>query len=162
MPRKSFSELTPEEVLLLAIDVEKANGARLRVFADLFTDFSPEAAGFFAQLAFEEEQRSRQLEKAYELRHGEHRRAVPEVDLREFIEPYDLDDAEHQVFDSLSLRSALESLLSMKCKARAFYGQALEKADEPKLQALFRELVDFEAEHVQWIEARLDALGESA
>lgn len=161
MPNKSFSELTPEEVLMLAIDVEQGSATRLRTFAELFNDYAPEVAGFLAQMAHEEHEHSRQLETGYQQRYGELRRTVTEADVPEIFQPFDIDDAEHMVFDDLSLRRALEALLAIKRQALGFYGQALEKANENELQTLFQEMVAFEADHVQWIEARLDSLGGS-
>ena len=113
-------------------------------------------------MAYEEDQHSLRLKTAYERRYGELRQSVTEKDVQDIVEPFDLDDAEHHVFGTLTLRRTLEALLTTKQQAQGFYRQALEKADEGELQALFRELADFEADHLQWIEARLDALGESA
>lgn len=162
MPPKSFRELTPEQVLMLAIDVEEANGARLRTFADLFADYVPDAADLFAEMAAEEDEHRRQLETAYQQRYGELRRLLAEDDVLEVIEAADLDDAEHQVFDTLSLRRALETVLAAEQQAQAFYRQALENTDEFGLQAIYRELSVFETDHIQGIEARLQALEGSA
>ena len=161
MANKDFRELTPEEVLMLAIDVEESNGTRLRAFAGLFADHAPEAAALFSEMADEEDEHRRVLEGAFRERHGELRRTIREDDVPEVVEAADLDDAEHQVFDTLSLRRALELVRSAELHAQDFYRRALENTDVPELQALFRELSEFEDGHVQQIEARLEALGGS-
>lgn len=162
MPLKNFRELTPEDVLALAINIEESNGTRLRLFAELFADYAPEAAAVFAEMASEEDEHHLQLETAYKQRYGELRRAVAEEDVQEIIEAHDLDDAEHMVFDDLSLRRVLETVLAAEHKAVAFYRQALEEADDEELGKVYRQLAEFEDGHVQAIEARLEALGESA
>lgn len=142
---------------MLAIDVEQVNGKRLRNFADLFADFAPEAAGIFAEMAVEEDRHRSQLESLYMRRYGTIQRTLNQDEVAEVVEVHDLDDAEHHVFDSLSLGRALEIVLAGECQAQDFYRQAAEQADEPHLQALFRELLGFESDHVQRIEERLRA-----
>jgi rubrerythrin len=161
MPRKSFSELTPEEVLMLAIDVEGANGTRLRMFADLFSDYAPDAALIFSEIADDEDLHKSQLEMAYEKRFGELSCTVTEEDVLDPIETFDIDDAEHTVFDNLTMRRALETVLASEQQAEDFYRKAMGRAVDSDLGELYRQLAEFEDGHVQWIESRLDALGES-
>ena len=143
---------------MLAIDVEQVNGTRLRNFADLFADHSPEAAGVFAEMAAEEDLHRSQLESLHVQQYGTIQRTLAQDEVPEVVEAHDLDDAEHQVFDSLSLRQALETVLAAEHQAQNFYRQALEQTAEPHLQALFRELSSFEGDHAQRIEERLRAL----
>lgn len=140
---------------MLAIDVEEANGERLRTFADLYSDYAPEVAALLSQLASEEDRHRLQLEETYQRRYGASQRTLGQPDVREVIEAHDLDDAEHLVFDSLSLRRALETVLAVERQARDFYRQAAESAVEPELKSLYQELGGFETSHVQWIEERL-------
>lgn len=143
---------------MLAIDVEEVNGNRLRNFAGLFADFAPEAAGIFAEMAAEEDRHRSQLESLYIQRYGTIQRTISQDDVPEVVEAHDLDDAEHQVFDSLSLGRALEIVHAAECHAKDFYRRAAEQAGEPHLQALFRELRGFESDHIERIEERLRAL----
>ncbi len=158
---KNYNELTPEEILMLAIDVEESNGTRLRGFAELFADYAPDAAALFAEMADEEDQHARQLEAAFERRFGELHQAIAEDDVTETVEAHDLDDGEHMVFDDLNLRRALEMVLKAERGAETFYREALAGTSDPELAELFRQLAEFEDGHVQWIESRLAALGES-
>jgi rubrerythrin len=162
MSAKNYNELTPQEILMLAIDVEESNGTRLRTFAELFADYAPDSAALFAEIADEEDQHARQLETAFERRFGELQRTVTEQDVQEVVEAYDLDDGEHLVFDDLNLRRALKIVLAAERRAEDFYRRAVEGATDPELRELYRQLAEFEDGHVQWIEARLASLGGSA
>lgn len=70
MVHRTVRELKPEEVLMLAIDVERISGKRLRQFADFFADRSAEAAGLFAEMAAEVEGHCRRLQNLYEQRYA--------------------------------------------------------------------------------------------
>lgn len=162
MPRRRLHELSPEEVLMVAIDVEEVNGTRLRNFAELFADNSSDAAQVFAWMALEEDEHRTELEEVYKQRYGEIRRTLGQDDVRDVIEAHDLPEGELQVFGGLSLRQALEAVLAAELAAQNFYRQALKRTDDPDLQALFRKLGDFEADHVQRMKTRLGALEKPA
>ncbi len=161
MPSKDFSDLTPEEVLALAIDVEVTNGTRLRTYAELFADYAPEPAALFAEMADEEDQHAKQLETVCIRRFGEVRRTVKQGDVADVVEAHELDDGEHLVFDDLSLVRALEIVLKAETDAEAFYRHASEAATDEELKEMFEQLAAFEDGHVQWVEAKLDELGRS-
>jgi rubrerythrin len=158
MSPRSFSELSPEEILMVAIDIETVNGDRLRNFAEMFADYAPDASELFRGMATEEDQHRQQLEEVYKKRHGDLPKTVGQDDIVEVIEAHDLDDAEHMVFDSMTLKTALESVLQAEFQARDFYLQASREADQSDLAATYKELGEFEQNHVTWIETRLDEL----
>ncbi len=162
MPHKSFDELSPAEVLMVAIDVEEVNGARLRTFADLFADNSSDAATLFAKMAVEEDEHRDQLLHVYTQLYGDKPRTLHQDDVREVIEAHDLPDGELQVFDGLSLRQALETVLAAELGAQSFYRRALTLTDDLDLQDLFRKLGEFEGDHVEWMEKRLNAVEDPA
>ncbi len=157
MSRRHFRDLRPDEVLMLAIDVEQVNATRLRNFVDMFADYAPEAAGIFAEMAAEEDVHRSQLESLYRQRYGPIQGTLAQDQVPEVVEAHDLDDAEHQIFDSLSVGRALEIVLKAECQAQDFYRLAAEQAGEPHLQALFQELSGLESSHVQRVEERLRA-----
>lgn len=162
MTRRSIRDLTPQEVLIVGIDVEEANGTRLRTFADMFTDYAPEASELFNEMAIEEDEHGAQLEKLFEQRFGELNKTITQDDVLEVIEAHDLDSGEHFVFDDMTLRKALEITLAAELQAQAFYREARRNTDEPELQEIFLQLSEFETHHVNVIEARLEALGGTA
>ena len=160
MPQKNFDELSPAEVLMVAIDVEEVNGSRLRTFADLFADNSTDAAMTFAKMAVEEDCHRDQLLKVFTERHGNTPRTLGQDDVREVIEAADLPGGELQLFDGLSLRQALQTVLTAELGALSFYQRALAQTDDPELQELFRKLGEFEGDHVAWMEQRIKAVEE--
>ena len=147
---------------MVAIDIEEVNGIRLRNFADLFADNSPDAAQGFAMMALEEEEHRAQLEEGYKQRYGDVRRTVGQDDVREVIEAHELPDGELQVFEGLSLRQALKAVIAAELEAQDFYKRALTRTDDPDLQALFHKLGEFEAGHVQLMETRIGRLEKPA
>jgi rubrerythrin len=147
---------------MLAVDVEESNGSRLRTLAELFADYAPDAAALFSEMADEEDLHAEQLKVAFERRFGELGQAVAESSVNVVVEAHDLDDGEHMVFDDIDLRRALEIVLKAEKHAEAFYRGALDAATDPELGELYRQLAEFEDGHVQWIEARLASLGDSA
>lgn len=159
MSLRDFHTLKPEEVLMLAIDVEDGNRERLSTFAALFADYVPEVAGVLSQMASQEDEHHDRLEKMYQKRYGTLQRMLGEEEVREVVEAHDLDDAEHLVFDSLSLRRVLEAILVVERQAQAFYQRALQSTAEPELRALYQELGDYEDLHIQRVEKMLEELG---
>lgn len=159
-------ELRPEEVLMLAIDVERISGRRLRNFADFFVDHSAEAAGLFAEMAAEVEGHRSRLESLYKQRYGAIH--TPDQDEgRELAEAHGRDDTKHpeshslslrRTLETLSLRRALETVLDAERHTQDFYQRAVHQFGEADLQALLRELSDLEAVHIQQIEASLNAI----
>ena len=59
---RSINELGPEEVLMVAIDVEVANGEKLDGFAEAFSDYAPQVSSLFAEMASFEDDHTRRLE----------------------------------------------------------------------------------------------------
>ncbi|MDP6579443.1 MAG: hypothetical protein QF681_02210 [Vicinamibacterales bacterium] len=83
-------ELSPEEVLMVAIDVEEVNGARLRTFAKRFADASSDAARVLGLMADEEDAHRLQLEEVYTQRYGKVRRTVGDDDVEMAAESRDV------------------------------------------------------------------------
>ena len=113
-------------------------------------------------MASEEEKHRRWLEDMCQKRHVALQRTVGPEDVQEVIEAHDLDDAEHMVFDSLTLSRALEGVLAAERQAQAFYQQVAQSAAEPELRALYQELAGYEDVHVQNIGTRLKQIRGSA
>ncbi|HJN66116.1 MAG: ferritin family protein [Pirellulales bacterium] len=161
MSRMNFSELTPEEVLMLAIDVEASNGTRLRTFAELFADYTPDVAKLFAEMADEEDEHKGQLEATYERRFGGVPQKVSEEDVPNVIEAFELDDGEQFVFNAMNLRRALQIVLAVEYQAESFYWDACSSTVDPEMRELYRQLAEFENGHMTWIERRLEGIGGS-
>ncbi len=157
--RRRVSELRADEVLMLAIDVEVSNGNQLRSFAERFADTSARTATLFAGMASEEDQHRDQLQEIYKQRYGDKPQTVGTDDVRESIEELELPD-DVGVFDDLTLRRAIELVLEAELRVQGFYREAAKNAEDAELRLLFKELGEFETNHVQTVEARLEELAD--
>ncbi|OGH62370.1 MAG: hypothetical protein A3G34_12250 [Candidatus Lindowbacteria bacterium RIFCSPLOWO2_12_FULL_62_27] len=158
MARK-FSDLTPEEVLRVAIGVEIANGERLRTFADMFSQQSPEASSVFKEMAEEEDQHKAVLVARYAQIYAKLADPLPESEISDVLEAHDLQDAEHFIFDDMDARAALKAVLAAENVAMDFYRRAVPTAATDELRAVYAELADGEADHVRRVQERLAAQG---
>ena len=157
--RGSLNDLSPDEVLMVAIDVEVVNGNRLRDFAARFADTSADTATLFSGMASEEDQHRDQLQEIYKQRYGDKPQTVGTDDVRESIEELELPD-DVGVFDDLTLRRAIELVLEAELRVQGFYREAAKNAEDAELRLLFKELGEFETNHVQTVEARLEELAD--
>lgn len=159
MGLRKITEMSPEEVLMVAVDVEETNGTQLRVFADMFDDYAPEAAALFTEMAAEEDAHKAKLTHIFEERYGKFEQKLTEQDVAEVIEAHDIDDGEHGVFNDLTLRRAFECSLKAEVGAQEFYSNAADRTDVPEVKALFNELANFEDDHVRRLKERIAELG---
>jgi rubrerythrin len=154
MTRK-FSDLTPREVLALAIDVEQRNAGRFETLADLYTDYDEEVRKLFLRLRDEELDHGARLEEAWSLHFGaEPKPAIVEADVREVVEAVDLADGEHAIFDDLRVEDALALARRAEEAAQAFYARAAQASTDPTLRALYEELAAIEASHIAAVTAQ--------
>ena len=64
------------------------------------------------------------------------------------------------MFDDLTLRRAIELVLEAELRVQGFYREAAKNAEDAELRLLFKELGEFETNHVQTVEARLEELAD--
>lgn len=156
--KRRFEELTPCEVLALAIHIERANTRRFRTFAGVFDGYDAAVSQHFEEMAQEEEQHEAMLLAQFWKRFGETIPNIDEADVDAVIESVDLDDGEHQIFDSLRPRQVFELALQAEHHAQTFYERATERCADPQLAKLYRELATMEDGHVSFLQQRLDQL----
>ena len=150
----SAQQMDPvRSTLLRGIQIEARNAEIYMNFFRLFAEYEDDVAAIFRELAAEERQHGVDLEKRYRERFG----AVPTdvEETRDVIEAPDLEDPEAMIFDSMTVEQALEAGLKAEQMAREFYGREKDRIDDPDLQELYRELSEFEEEHVRRLEERL-------
>jgi len=155
---RSFESLSEEQVVALAVYIERANAERFRAFADTFRGYDDDVAGRFEALAKEEEEHEALLIRRFEERFGD---AVPEIEERDVegvIESPELQDAEHLIFDTLNEKRVYEVALAAEKQAQTFYRRAAASAADPKMASLYRELAEMEEEHTGWVEEKLRTL----
>ncbi len=160
--KRSFVTLSPQEALHVAIFIEERNAELYHRFAEMFVEFrdveSLEIAGVFWDMAVEEHHHSTRLQSLYAERFGTAACAVTEADVDELIELPKLDDGNVLKKGPSPIparESALQVALKSEQSARKFYGEIAETTDDLKLRKLYKELAEFETEHVEYLERKL-------
>ena len=156
-PRK-FTELTPMEVLALAIQIEEANVRRFTAFAVTFRGYDNEVMARFVELSTEEEKHAEQLLAIFKKRFGDQIPVIDEWDVDLVIESMDLDDSEHLIFDSLKPRQVYELALKCEMGAKKFYLQAAATTKDEELKKVFHDLSEAEGDHADWLCKRLEEM----
>ncbi len=161
--KRSFSTLSPQEALHVAVFIEERNADLYHRFAEMFVEFrdveSLEIAGVFWDMAVEENHHSTRLQALYTERFGNSSCTVTEEDIYELIEVPKLDDAD--VFatskeNALPARErALHVALMAEQNARNFYGELAKNTEDSKLRKVYAELAEFETDHVEFLERKL-------
>lgn len=155
MTRK-IKDLSPEEILALAIHVEQANGRRLRNFAHAFDGYDQAVADKFTDLASEEDLHEKWLQEKFKKMFKGPLPEVREFDVEEVIEAVEWDDSEHQIFDSLKADDVFKLALNAETSARTFYEKAaLAVRKDKELTKLFKELSGMEDDHAVWLKKRI-------
>lgn len=152
---RRFEELTPAEVFALAIHIERANTRRFRAFADVFRGYDEEVVHRFEELAREEESHEWQLVQEFQRHFGDSIPAVDEADVDAVIESPDLDDAEHQIFDSLKPVRVYELALQAERAAQTFYLRAAAACQDSYLAGFYKDFAQMEGDHVAWFEQKI-------
>jgi len=155
---KDFATLKSDEVIQLAIAVEKANARRFETFAEMFESYDPTVSRIFRELVEEERTHRELLERKYEEKFGRLASGMEETEVKEVIEAVDLAHAEHFVFDDLTPLDALQVALEAEHAARQFYGQLAATTTDPDLKQVYDELSEFEADHIWYLEERIENL----
>ena len=160
--KRSFISLSPQEALHVAIFIEERNAELYHRFAEMFVEFrdveSLEIAGVFWDMAVEEHHHSTRLQTLFGERFGNSACSVTEEDIHEFIEVPSLDDGNvlKQVASPVPARErALQVALKAEQAARKFYADITEHTTDAKLRKLYRELAEFETDHVEFLERKL-------
>lgn len=161
--KRAFSSLSVQEALHVAIFIEERNASLYHRFAEMFVEFrdleSLEIAGVFWDMAVEENHHSTRLQQLYTERFGNSSCAVTEEDIAEMIEVPRLEDGNVLSGDPRDFTSAreraLQVALTAEQNARRFYSNLAEYTPDAKLGRLYRELAEFETDHVEFLERKV-------
>ena len=156
--KRSFSEFTVKEIIALAISIERSNIRRLKAFESVFKGYDDNVARGLALLAKEEEKHEAILLSEFKKRFDEPLPPVDEKDIGGIIESFDIDDAEHLIFDSLKARHVLELAYNTEIAARQFYEDVAEETKNQELESVYSKLALMENDHATWIKQRLDEM----
>lgn len=162
--KRSFSTLNAQEALHVAVFIEERNAELYHRFAEMFVEFrdleSLEIAGVFWDMAVEENRHSTLLQERYSERYGNRACALTEEDLQELIEVPHLEDgdvlgASPEAHGPTPRERALQVALAAEHNARRFYATMAENTYDPVLRKFYRELSEFEGDHVAFLEKKL-------
>jgi rubrerythrin len=164
--KKAFISLTPQEALHVAIFIEERNAEVYHRFAEMFAEFrdvqSLEIASVFWDMAAEERHHSTLLQQRYMERYGYASCALTEEDLQELIEVprlesgnlFDEDEYANPAKPSARER-AFQVGLEAEINARRFYAELAGMTADFPLRNLYRELAEYEKDHVEFLEKRI-------
>ena len=158
---RRFEELSPPQVMALAIDIERANARRFRAFADVFGGYDEQVAERLVELAEEEDAHERTLVEIFRQQFGDSIPSVEATDVDVVIEAFDLVDSEQQIFDSMDPIRVYELALRSENMARNFYLRAAVACEKPQLVEIYRRLADMEDDHVGWFEEKIRSAKQS-
>ena len=152
-----FSKLTLMDALDLAFLIEVEASKRYALFAEqLGTRGGDDAGAVFESMVANEDERGEKLAKRRFALFGE----TPKVKLDDIFD-VEAPDVAAPSWDVSQLRACQIALMSEE-KAHAFYDQALRWVTQPDVKALFAELREEEAEHVQMLSDIIAKLPPSA
>jgi rubrerythrin len=159
--QRSFSSLSPSEVLQVAISIEQRNAEVYHRFAEMFTEFgdeeSLEIASAFWEMAVEERGHRTLLEERYAEAYGTLKNLLTEQELSELVEVPRLDDT--NIFDSeddISARQrALDVALQAEIGAQDFYEHLTAITPPGPLRDTFDNLARMEDGHVTRLGSKL-------
>ena len=156
---KSFRDLQPYEALALGIAVETRNAQRYDSFALLFAGYDDEVSSLFTEMSNEELEHRSALQELYRIRFGDQPCTLDEADVDDVVEAVDIDDAEHLIFNTMTLKNVLEAALRAEQGAQRFYAALSQTVQDEDLLALYRQLGENEQDHVAAVENRIRQLG---
>ncbi len=152
-----FTKLSTQDILDIAIAIEKEAHQRYEEFADsLELHHTFEAAEFFHFMAENEEKHAAALEARRRAAFGD---APVTVKLAEILDV----EAPHyrEVRASMSIQAALEAVRQAERRAHDFYAGAIDVVQDESIKQLLESLQAEEAAHEKQIEAQIDALPEA-
>ncbi len=162
---RDFASLTPQEALHVAAFIEERNAEIYHQFAELFAEFhdpeSLEIASTFRDMANDERQHGTLLQKRYFDRYGTRPCAMTEDDIRDLIEVPRLENGE--IFTLSKLKGigrspremALEVAIAAEQSAVRYYTRLCELTEDAEPKAFYREFIDFESGHTDWLQKKM-------
>lgn len=139
---KSFSELTEQEVLALAISNEEDDSRIYRGFAEGLREQYPASANVFTEMAEEEVRHRTMLYELYRQKFGEYLPLIRRQDVRGFIRRKPL-----WLMRPLGLDEVRKYAADMEYEAARFYRKSAENARDVSVRELLIRLAEEEDKH---------------
>jgi len=148
-----FSKLDPQDVLDIAIYIEREAEENYEQLVSWFENESAESAAFFRRMAALEGRHREQLEAQRSELFGD--APVQQKDAG----PWEVEVPDYAAIgSSVTLREALEIAHKAETAAHDYYAAAMEYAADPKVEELFDGLRRSEREHQRLLEVELEKL----
>jgi rubrerythrin len=140
---RTFSELSEQEILALAISLEEEHGRIYADYADGLKDTFPASSRVFAEMAEEENEHRRWLIDLHRARFGEHIPLVRRQDVKGFLRHEPI-----WMVRPLGLDKVRKQAEAIEYETRRFYERALERTRDASIRKLLGDLAAAEREHV--------------
>jgi erythrin-vacuolar iron transport family protein len=157
---KSFSELTEQEILALAVSLEEEDGRIYGDFADRFRQTYPSTADMLTKMQLEESGHRQTLIDAYRARYGEHIPLIDRSDVKGLVRNKPV-----WLMRVLTVSQVRKQVGLMEHQSRRFYEAAAARTTDAATRKLLGDLAVAEADHsemARWLEAKSVASGARA
>lgn len=142
--RKSFSDLSEQEILALAISSEEEDERIYRSYAARLAEAYPASAKIFEAMAVEEDSHRRRLIEVYQSRFGDHIPLIRREDVEGFYTRRPIWLAETMSLDEIRAQAK-----EMERQATRVYAMAAARCTHGPTRELLGDLAAVEASHVQ-------------
>ena len=139
---KSFSDLSEQELLALAITAEDEDARAYVGFAAALRDSYPASAQVFIDMAEEEHEHRRALTKLYQKRHGDFIPLIRRQDIRGFTP-----GKPAWTLSKLGIEEMRKQAEVIELQNHRFYLQAAERCADPEVKTLLTKLAADEKGH---------------
>ena len=141
--KKSFGELTEQEILALAVASEEEDGQIYGAYADHLREAFPASAAVFDEMATEESDHRRRLIEMHREKFGERMPLIRREHVRGFYERRPT-----WLVKSLPLETIRREAMVMEAQAHRFYRQAAQVTTDASIRKLLMDLAEAEKNHV--------------
>jgi rubrerythrin len=139
---KSFSDLTEQEIIALAISSEDDDARTYMGFANDLMQSYPASAKVFMEMAEEEHQHREWLTKLYQRKFGDFIPLIRRAEVNGFVK--------HKpawMINKLNLEEMRKRAEVIELENYRFYGQSAERSDDPQVKKLLTQLAQAEKGH---------------
>jgi rubrerythrin len=141
--KRSFSDLTEQEILAVAIAAEEDDGRIYGMYADSLRERYPASAQVFDEMAEEESEHRRQLIELHRAKFGERIPLIRRENVRGFYERRPV-----WLMKNLSLETIRREAMVMEASAARFYRQSAQRTSDASIRKLLGDLAEAEKAHV--------------
>jgi rubrerythrin len=157
---KSFSELTEQEILALAVSLEEEDGRIYGDFAERFRESYPSTAATLSKMQQEESGHRQRLIDAYRVRFGDHIPLIDRSDVKGLVRTKPV-----WLMRVLTVAQVRKQIGDMELQSRRFYEAAAARTTDAETRRLLGDLAVAETDHsemARWLEAKSVASGARA